>query len=87
MSKSHNEPSNEILRQLLLDAFDKDELIELCFDRFPEVFENRKEGWTLGQLVLELVWYCTRQNRIGELLRAVKELRPCLLYTSDAADE
>ena len=76
MSKSHNEPSNEILRQLLLDAFDKDELIELCFDRFPEVFENRKEGWTLGQLVLELVWYCTRQNRIGELLRAVKELRP-----------
>lgn len=75
MPETNSEPSNEVLRSLLTDAFNHEELVTLCFDRLPELHEDVK-NWPLQKGVRELIDYCRRRGRIGDLLEAVEERNP-----------
>lgn len=75
MAETDTEVTNEVLRSLLTDAFGRDDLISLCFDRFPELYEDAK-GWTYQALIRELISYAKRRGWTADLLEAVKQRNP-----------
>lgn len=62
-----------VLRQLLADAFNDEELSTFCFDHFPAVYEGFGSGMSKGDKVLRLVDYCIRREQVAALLAAVRE--------------
>lgn len=62
------------LRVLLETRFSDEELQALCFDLSVD-YENLK-GTTKSAKAMALIGYFERMHRLGELLRAVKDLRP-----------
>ncbi len=64
------------IRRFLIDTFNDDELTTLCFDHFPEVFQEFATGMTLGRKALQLVDYCRRRERVPELLDILRRERP-----------
>ena len=64
------------LRRFLTEHFSDQELSELCFDHFPEVFRNFGSGETVNAKVLALLGYCQRRDRLPELLAALEQERP-----------
>lgn len=64
------------IRRFLVDTFNDDELTDLCFDHFPEVFQDFSAGMTLGRKALQLVDYCRRRERVAELLDVLRRERP-----------
>ena len=64
------------IRRFLIDTFNDDELTTLCFDHFPEVFQEFAAGMTLGRKALQLVDYCRRRERVAELLDILHRERP-----------
>ncbi|CUS02578.2 protein of unknown function [Candidatus Promineifilum breve] len=64
------------IRRFLIDTFNDDELTTLCFDHFPEVFQEFAAGMTLGRKALQLVDYCRRRERVAELLDILRRERP-----------
>jgi competence ComEA-like helix-hairpin-helix protein len=64
------------IRRFLTETFNDDELTNLCFDHFPEVFQNFTVGTTLGRKALQLVDYCRRRDRVAELLSLLRRERP-----------
>ena len=65
-----------VIRQLLNDAFDDEELAMLCYDHFAEVYERFGEGMTKPKKILVLIDYCHRHNQFELLIEAVKRLNP-----------
>lgn len=64
------------IRRFLIDTFNGDELTTLCFDHFPEVFQEFAAGMTLGNKALQLVDYCRRRECVPELLDILCHERP-----------
>jgi tetratricopeptide (TPR) repeat protein len=64
------------MRELLLSAFGGEDLRELCFDYFPEVYAQFTDGQTQSgrvQLLMEHVW---RQDGTTALLNAIQQKNP-----------
>jgi hypothetical protein len=61
------------LHNLLIERFSKDELCTLCFklDISYEEFPDNPIG-----LARELILYCERRNRLGDLIETAIEMRP-----------
>ena len=68
--------NRKALRELLVKSFSSDELQDLCFDYFPDLY-NRVEG-NFGKHVVArlLIDYCERHGLIKYLLALVKENNP-----------
>ena len=70
------DPSLADIRRFLGQYFDDQELSELCFDHFPEVYHNFSSGMSLKAKALALVDYCRRRERLPALLSALAQERP-----------
>lgn len=64
------------LRRFLTEHFSDQELTELCFDHFHEVYRNFGSGETVNAKVLALLGYCQRRDRLPELLAVLEKERP-----------
>lgn len=71
--ETYNLPS---IRELLISAFDDDELNVLCFDHFRQVYDSFTAGMSKIQKTLTLLGYCQRQKQMEELLVLIKERNP-----------
>lgn len=66
------------IRRFLMQFFDDPELTALCFDYFPQVYNEFTVGMEKGQKALLLVGSCRRQGRLPDLLAALERERPSL---------
>jgi hypothetical protein len=64
------------IREWLLSAFNDEELVTFCFDRFQPVFNNFSAGMSKGQKIHLLIEYCQRHESLPELLAALERARP-----------
>lgn len=64
------------IRRFLVDYFNDEDLTQLCFDRFHEVYRDFVAGMTTGRKALLLVDYCHRRDRLSELLSVLRHERP-----------
>jgi hypothetical protein len=64
------------VRQLLVSAFDDEELTALCFDHFLPVHESFASGMGKGEKIQRLLDYCYRHDQLEKLLRLVEERNP-----------
>jgi len=64
------------IRQFLSEAFSDEDLSTLCFDYFPDVYDDFAAGMTKGQKLRLLIEYCQRREIIPNLLVAVQKARP-----------
>ena len=69
------ELSNELLRSLLDAALSREELIELCFDHFPELHEDA-EHQTKQKTIRSLITWCRNRDLIGKLVDLIKQKNP-----------
>jgi len=66
------------IRKLLTEAFNDDDMKALCFDHFPEVFQQFTTGMTRGQMIQLLLDHCRRRQSMDALLKLVQQERPRL---------
>ncbi len=64
------------IRQFLTEAFSDEELVALCSDYFPNVYDDFTLGMTKGQKIQLLIDYCQRHDVIPNLLAAIQRTRP-----------
>jgi nucleoside phosphorylase len=64
------------LRELLNVAFSDEELMSLCFDRFPEVYNNFSTGMSKGQKIQQLLDYGTRREQLPALVAEIRARNP-----------
>jgi formylglycine-generating enzyme required for sulfatase activity len=69
-------PTNAQLRQFIMDAFNDEELVTLCFDYFPEVSQNFSDGMTKNRKVLALISYCDSRGLRDNLHVTLAKERP-----------
>lgn len=67
------------LRKLLEQNFALNDLRDLCFTMGIE-YENLPGGDVLGAKARELILYCEKRLRVGELIETGRELRPELAW-------
>jgi S1-C subfamily serine protease len=68
-------PHTADIRQFLIDSFSDEELTTLCFDHFRPVYGNFSTGMSKGQKIQLLLDYCTRRDKMPELLDVLAEAR------------
>jgi hypothetical protein len=64
------------LRQFLFRRFDDEELKQLCFDYFTDVYHDFTSGMRKSQMVQLLLEHCRKQGRFPALLAALERERP-----------
>jgi formylglycine-generating enzyme required for sulfatase activity len=64
------------IRRFLIQAFDDEELKDLCLDYFAEVYHDFTTGMAKSQMVRDLIAYCQRRGRIADLVVALERERP-----------
>jgi len=64
------------IRRMVEDAFDDEGLVNLCFDKFPPVYEKFADGQKKSERVRMLVDHARRNNLLNELLKCVEEANP-----------
>lgn len=69
-------PTPAAVRQFILDHFNDQELNDLCYDHFEEVYQSFTAGMDQNQRVLALVDYCRRHGCSDDLLAHIRRLRP-----------
>lgn len=69
-------PTNAQIRQFITTYFNDAELIDFCFDYFPEVKDDFGEGMTKSQKVRMLIGYCQRRDLETNLLINLRQERP-----------
>ncbi len=65
-----------MLRNLLIHAFNDEEIRALCFDYFPAVFHNLTTGMSMQQIVNLLLENCYRMDSLARLVELVRERNP-----------
>ncbi len=65
-----------LIRQLLTEAFDDQDLTALCYDHFHPVYEKFGSKMGKGEKTQRLLEYCTRQNQLDTLLKLVEANNP-----------
>jgi nucleoside phosphorylase len=69
-------PITRSIRQLVEDTLNDDELTILCQDEFPKVYQQFTTGQTQSHRIRFLIEYAQRQQKIPELLAAIKRIHP-----------
>jgi formylglycine-generating enzyme required for sulfatase activity len=69
-------PSNADLRQFIVQFFNDEELVTLCFDYFPDVNQNFSDGMTKNRKAIGLIAYCETRGRLDDLYAALERERP-----------
>jgi internalin A len=64
------------LRKLVESALTDNQLIDLCFDDSPRIFDQFTTGQTRSQRIRSLVEYIFKQGKKKELLSAIERLNP-----------
>ena len=64
------------IRRFLTEHYSDQELTELCFDHFQEVYRNFGAGETANAKALALLGYCQRRDRLPELVALLERERP-----------
>jgi hypothetical protein len=64
------------IRELLMTAFNDEELTTLCFDHFRPVYQEFSTGMSMGQKTQRLLDHCERHDQFGKLLALVQERNP-----------
>jgi competence ComEA-like helix-hairpin-helix protein len=64
------------IRRFLIDSFSDEELKELCFDHFMEVYQNFTAGESKRSRALQLITYCRNHGTVPELMSVLRQLRP-----------
>jgi competence ComEA-like helix-hairpin-helix protein len=75
-------PDLAAVRQFIITAFNDEELLELCFDHFPEVYRDFSADMATSQKAIRLIGYCERRGLLPRLLKLLAETRP-VLYASE----
>jgi DNA uptake protein ComE-like DNA-binding protein len=75
-------PDLAATRQFVLAAFNDEELQELCFDHFPDVYRDFTDGMSTSQKVIRLIGYCDRRGLLPKLMKVLAKQRP-VLYASE----
>ena len=75
-------PDLAAIRQFIVTAFSDAELVELCFDDFPEVYRDFTGDMPTGQKAIRLIGYSERRGLLPKLLKLLAEKRP-VLYASE----
>lgn len=70
------EPIHVRARKFLQQFFNDEEITTLCFDYFPQVYNNFMPGMDRNRKAMALVSYSQRTNRLEELLAALERERP-----------
>lgn len=65
-------PTIKEIRQLV-ETLNNDDLIRLCREEFPRVFNSFASGQSRGQQILSLVDFVDRQREIPKLVAAIEE--------------
>jgi SEFIR domain/Effector-associated domain 7/NB-ARC domain len=68
--------STKTLRQLVENALSDEELIDLCQDEFPKIFNQFTAGQTKPQRIRFLVEYAERQRETSKLLSEIERINP-----------
>jgi competence ComEA-like helix-hairpin-helix protein len=64
------------IRIFLVKCFSDEELKELCFDHFIEVYQNFSDSESKRSKALKLIDYCHNHGTVPELLSVLRQLRP-----------
>jgi hypothetical protein len=70
------------LRTKLTKLFSDEELRTLCFDSYPEVYEQFSSGMTKGMIAQLLIDYCSRRNMLDQLREVLNQERPGMFRSS-----
>lgn len=68
-------PNLANVRRFLLDYFSDEELIELAFDHFHEVYRRFTANQSKGNKALMLIEYCQDRQRLPDLLDVIESER------------
>jgi formylglycine-generating enzyme required for sulfatase activity len=71
-------PTNVELRQFIVKHFNDEELVTLCHDYFPEVYQNFSDGVTKNRKTLALIGYCESRGLMDNLHVTLAKERPAL---------
>ena len=69
-------PATADLRRFLIDTFDDQELKDLCFDYFRDVYEEFATGMQKTQMIRILIERCVRRDALANLEAALRAERP-----------
>jgi Effector-associated domain 7 len=69
-------PSSSSIRQLIEDSLSDNDLINLCQDKFPKVYNQLTTGQTKSQRIGSLIEYVDRQREIPKLLNEIEKINP-----------
>lgn len=64
------------IRAFIVQYFNDEELKTLCFDQFPEAFNDVAENASVNARAIHLIGYCNRRDLLPRLLVALKKERP-----------
>ncbi len=70
------DPTTAELRRFLTDTFSDEELKNLCFDYFRDVYDDFAAGMTKGQMIQLLIERCVRRDALANLHAALRAERP-----------
>ena len=68
--------SSRSIRALLDKALSSDDVSNLCFDYFPEVYRNFTSGQIRSERIKSLVDHADERQEISKLLAAIKKINP-----------
>jgi hypothetical protein len=74
--KPEDSASTAEIRKFIMDRFSDGELMNLCFDYFPDVYQEFTPGMTRSQKVRLLLDHARRRGRIPDLQVALERERP-----------
>ena len=66
------------VREFVKKQLSSEELVEICHDYFPDVYDEFAPGMASSQRIQLLLDYCQRQGRLDGLLGALRRLQPAL---------
>ncbi len=70
-----------VIRQFLLERFSAEELRQLCFDYFIDVYHEFTDSMRKSQMVQLLLEHCQAQERMPALIAAIERERPQAIST------
>ncbi len=65
-----------VLRTLLMNAFTDQEIRDLCFDYFTEVYDRLALGMAKDQMISMVLDYCHRTGQFTQLIDHIRERNP-----------
>ena len=67
--------NTKAIREFLSSAFNREDLLELCYDYFRDVYHESEDA-TKRQIIQRLIQFCEHRVKIDQLLKYSKNIRP-----------